>query len=94
MTNTPSQGLLLFVREFGSSNFKDILLQSKTKQNLELVIKTSFGLGPPFFFKSLVDNSSLPISEQEIFSLNNGASLEIKFFFKQVIFPTFPAYGK
>jgi hypothetical protein len=80
MANQPSQGLLLFVREFGTPNFKDIVLQTKSKQSLEQVIKASFGLGPPFHFTSLVDtNASISVSEQEIFSLNNGASLEIKF---------------
>lgn len=81
---TPNGGatnqLLIFVREYGTTEFKNVVLQTKTKLAFDGQVKSLFGVGA--YTVTVLDNipSSFPsIGDQEIATLNNGANLEVKF---------------
>lgn len=77
--NGVSNPALIFVREYGTAMFKDVVLQSKTKLALDLQVKTLFGAGP--YTVTILDQTPVEltsISDQDIAVLNNGANLEVK----------------
>lgn len=90
---TPNGGatnpLLIFVREYGTTVFKDVVLQTKTELAFDGQVKSLFGVGA--YTVTVLDNmpSLFPsISDQEIATLNNGANLEVKFANKFYWIPT------